>query len=469
METLQQMLDQKDEIIIHMIFIFIVLFGTSWLLKPYIGITDIDAIAYIEGTQSIRAGNGFVYLAGQQIGSWPVGYSLILALFPDVILASQIINYAAFGLTCSLIYYLFRKSGWDFWSTLGLVMALGFGFLRIISTNAKPDILTYAIFFIGVILYVHSDRYSFLAYIFWNLLIPLKYIALVFTPAGLLLSIILERRIKWFSAAIALFTWILCLGSHIAFNYWRLGSATPAKTMNVSIYLQEIGDFSKSTGRTFLASWYGSLNSSSLILVLFVISLVLAILSYATLRPQKQWQANQPALLGLIIFALIWLLLTIRSFDAGPRLHGYAMLLILTFFIPVKRLGRIWLVYGTMILLLAVLNVRLHDASGLNHPNYRAVTSDIERELTGYENVKIYTNTFHMLPVLAGIPASQVIATTELESLNLEKGRDLYVLITLPNYDAIMTPILEVDPNALLDVGWCLTINEDFFQIYAVC
>ena len=113
---------------------------SAYVLQPRIGIRDVDAYVYIVGAHSIKAGNGFVELNGRPITLWPPGYSLILSLFPDPIIASTAINYLMLGVAAAALYLLARQQGWPWQAALGLGLDMSFGFFRIMATNSAPDV-----------------------------------------------------------------------------------------------------------------------------------------------------------------------------------------------------------------------------------------------------------------------------------------------------------------------------------------
>src|SRR5262245_51834443 len=166
--------------------IFLLSLIIAFILQFRIGVRDADAHSYIVGAYSIRAGNGYYDLNGGSLNHWPPGYSLILSLFPSPLLAALFLNYLSFGTSIALIYYLARGSGkWTASGALGLALAVGFIFLRRHATNAAPDILTYALFLLALLLhYKDSSHLRVVSYLIWGALIPVKLIAVVFIPAA---------------------------------------------------------------------------------------------------------------------------------------------------------------------------------------------------------------------------------------------------------------------------------------------
>src|SRR5262245_57052337 len=80
----------------HTLIVCLLLFGVTITFfvvsHSSIGITDMDAYAYIKGAQSFRRGSGYINSDGSPLNHWPPGYSLLLSRFRDPLWASYWVN-----------------------------------------------------------------------------------------------------------------------------------------------------------------------------------------------------------------------------------------------------------------------------------------------------------------------------------------------------------------------------------------
>ena len=308
------------------------------LMQPCISVTDSDARAYIEGAYSIQAGVGYQDFTGHALNHWPLGYSLLLSLFPQPLSTALVINYLSVGIAVAFIYLLTQKAGWDPVSSSGIALAFGFGFFRGVGINAKPDILTYALFLIGAqCLGGASERLRTMGACIWSMLIPLKLIAVVFAPALLLVDWSLLRgrshSFRLIHYGIISGLWLAALAAVVGFNYYTMKVIVPAthEANDLIGYVHEIVRFGSSILRAFLANWYGSIGKIG-VLVPFSLTLMVALVCLLPLRPHAG--GREYAYIGLAVFALSWVLEVVRGFYGDTRLMGYGILLLLLAFRP---------------------------------------------------------------------------------------------------------------------------------------
>jgi hypothetical protein len=430
------------------------------LLQPRIGVTDSDAEAYVLGANAFREGKGYVDRLGNPLNHWPPGYSILLSLAPEPKLASLVVNYLAFGGAVVLLWNLAVYSGWTCVQALGVSLAFGFGFLRHIAVEAKPDILTYALFLLGIRLYLCDQAHGrLLAYFLWTSLIPVKFIAVVFTPGVLLADMYRQGAgrflaARWKGCVVAGCLWLLFLGGTLLFNCFTIHTWMAASHGEPSLtsILGEVARFGTAFLRTGLACWYGSIRSLH-ILGPFAFVLTLGVLSLASLRPSPAGAALR--WMGLGVLGLSWVLECIRPFYADPRLMGYGMLLILFGFAPRPTATWVWLAYAVATIGLATDNSFSVARLGLNHPQYELVAKEASRIVPG--GAMLYTNASRISDVHAGIP-SRTVKNLE----GLPKGT-WYFEITLPNYDAIAQPIA---PPPVRDTSWVQVASFEGATLY---
>jgi hypothetical protein len=124
----------------------------------------------------------------------------LLSRFTNPLLASLLINYLSLGIAVALLYLLAEHAGWPSLVSASVAFPLGLGFLRNLAIFAKPDILNYAIFLIGLLCLASEDVYMrILGACIWSILLPLKLIAVVFAPAAILVDYISASGVSIFS------------------------------------------------------------------------------------------------------------------------------------------------------------------------------------------------------------------------------------------------------------------------------
>lgn len=426
-----------------------------WLLQDRIGIRDCDDYAYITGAYSIQRGAGYTDLAGNPLNHWPPGYSFILSLFPDPIRAALFINYISFGLCVGLIYLLARKNDWHWQAALSLSLVMGPGWLRIIATETRPDILTYVLFLSGIYIYTERKGLShMLSYIIWCALIPLKFVALVFTPAALAVDWMpngqLRKDNKGYAATASIvLSWMIFLGLIVIFNYRTIGAAIPSShsLMNAAGLLKEFTLFIVSFFRSFLCSWYGSIRDIK-VFIPFCICIVTGLACLSTLRMSSR--SGIFAKLAVMIMITMFLLAFIRKFYFVPRLTGYGLIILFFAFKPSFKTKSMWALYAALSVSMAVFNSFYVNSLGVNDPRYKNLADRLAA--SGLPAETIYTNSYHILDIHAKVPSEPV---TDIVSLK----KDSYFLwINLPNYDAIATI---VQPIAKPGAGWREIFSAD--------
>ncbi len=441
----------------------------AFLLYPRTGVGDIDAFTYIIGTHAIHAGLGYGDLHGNAITTWPPGYSYLLSVFPfKPLVTATIINNIAFAIATALLYHLARLNQWNRPYALALAVIVGAGFYRSIAFFAKPDILTFALFLIGLYFYWYhpSSRTRWIPFTLWNLLIPIKLVTAVITPAALLSELISDwrvhrRLVNLRSYLYPAVSWGVSLGGLLLYNRWVSDNAMPSSHASASLlgFLQEIVDFFVSIPRTSLAFWYGTLRDP-IALVLFGACLGLGIVVLLTLRPDTH--ERQKWYFGIALILLTFTLLAVRKFDAQMRTVGYGVLVLLLLWRPLTRSWSrpLWLGYATLMLIAAIGNVLLVNAQGANHPMYEVVVNEFLPALNDRTTRTLYSNAYHITDIHAGIPSTS--STTLPDTTN-----DSYFLhITLPNVDGIMTTVL---PPPSIEEQWCVVKSINAGVLYEPC
>ncbi len=424
--------------------------GLMWILLPRIGVRDSDAHAYIVGAYSLQSGNGYVTLDGTKINQWwPPGYSLLLSLFSQPLVASMVINYLAFGGAITLLYLIAVFRDWDRRIAISAALAIGFGFFRQIGSSAKPDILVYSVFLLALYIYLGGGRTrSTISFLLWSLLIPFKLVAVVFTPAAMVADLLtagkeLRHSRRYWTQFVAVgFVWLASIGGLFLYNYSTLGSVMAAHGRNdFNRFTGEVVQFIVSVPRLLLANWYGSI-LVPWVSVLFFLLLAVGLACLASLR--RVPHARFFLIFGTLIFVLIWSLQIVSTFDADVRIMGYSLIVLLFAFRPTSTAWKRWGIYALMTVCMAVLNLSLVNTYGINDPRYQTMSYDLLEE--GLPEGKIYTNSFHLLDVHVRV------LTHPIEDLSqLENGVTL-LWVELPRYDAIASVVWPMERPG---PDWC--------------
>jgi hypothetical protein len=411
------------------------------LMQPRIAVSDSDACAYIEGAYSIQAGHGYEDLIGHRLNHWPPGYSALLSVFSNPLWAALVINYLSLGVAAVSIYLLTQQAGWQRLASGAVALALGFGFLRSLASRAKPDILTYAIFLIGMLCLGSARRWwRVLGVCLWSVLIPLKLIAIVFAPALLLVDGCLLRGrphgfrfVQW---GIVLGIWLTGVVAVVGFNYYTMKVFVPAthEASNVSSFAQEAVRFCVDFFRAFLANWYGSIRKIEVWLP-FLLTVMVAVVCLTTLRPRLDGRRH--LYLGAALLGLSWVLEVKTHFYADPRLMGYGLLVLLLGFRPVERAYKRWLAYAGCTMILAFANAFTTNSLGINDARYEHLAHEVLAAQPS--RGPIVSNSYHIFEIHARVPSISV------DSLDQVPLGARFLRIDLPSYDAIQPTVWRIE------------------------
>jgi hypothetical protein len=429
------------------------------VLHPRIGIVDVDAHACIIGAQSLRAGQGYRDLHGTPLNHWPPGYSFMLSLAPRPIIAAQVINYAAFAGAVAMLAVLAARAGWPRRFALAFATAFGFGLLRILASMAKPDILTFFVFFFAAWLYLEKgSRGRLLGCFLWSSLIPIKLIAVVFAPGVLFVDWWLSGNRNFWSRLpqhlVAGLCWLLFLGGTVAFNHFTIHSWSSSSYLEPTIpgLFHELKRFGDGLFLGFLATWYGRARTPEMWIAI-IATLGLALAALVTL--QRSEHGRWLRWMGAGVLGMSWLLESVRLFYADPRLMGYGVFLLLLGFVPRGRSVKIWLVYAGAAVALAVFNAATTVSTGTNHRAYEQLGRQIAA--IRLPEGPVVSNSFHILDVHAGIP------TRPIEFLEKVPRGTIYVEVTLPNYNSVASTVL---PAPRRDSSWVEIAALDGATVY---
>ncbi len=442
------------------VLIFIAAILVRWALQERSSMTDCDAEAYIQGARSLAHGLGYVSAARIPMNHWPAGYSLLLSLWSDPIRAAFIVNLVSHGLATVLLWAVARREGWSEGHSLALAAIASFGFFAGLTRPAKPDILTYAFFLAGVLVY-RRDTFAARAgaCLLFCALIPVKMIAITFAPGFLLAEMFgmgfkpfLARR--WRESLLAGVFWTAILGGILWYNAHTLKEATPSsyEAASLETFTREVMRFITDFFRCGLATWYGTIRPLPY-LVTFAITAGLGLACLLTLRRSAGGRLVFRA--GVAMLILSFGLECYRTYFAGPRLMGYGMLLTLVGMAPRRGSLPLWGAYAAALLCQSIYGSRAVTENGLNCAAYEQAAVEAAGHLP--RDARIFTNGRALLDVHVGIAS--------------ELGGDLakvpagswYWRLDLPNYDAIM---VNVYPPAVLDDAWKLQTRLTDGAIY---
>jgi hypothetical protein len=448
--------EQHDFVVCFLLFVAMLIFFVS--LHSSIGINDVDAFIYIEGARSLNQGLGFVDTGGSPIDSWPPGYSLLLSQFQDPLRASYWINALSLAIATSTLFFLALQNGWPRLAAMGFAGAFGCGFLHSLAAMAKPDILAYAIFLLAAFL-VFQNRLGCrtIGLTLLSILILVKMIAVVFFPAFFLHDVWKYKPSdlikRWREYLVAACVWLAAIISLIAYNLRTLGTmfAAPEKLALNTLPL-ELWQFLQEFFRAFIANWYGSIRPP-LFLTVFVAVLIAGLVSLASLK--REGIGREARRMGLAILGLSWVLELVRVFDAGPRLMGYGLLLVILGCAPRTTACLRWAAYGAACFGAAILNAVLVDSSGAGHPLYADMARRIEPYLDSTK--PLYTNSEGLVDVHLGR------LSTPINELPASSGAACFLEVRLPNYDAVGAKVWPID-RAITQ--WTLIADVDSARLY---
>ncbi|MFI5301157.1 MAG: hypothetical protein ACHREM_23990, partial [Polyangiales bacterium] len=328
-------------------------------LHRRLGIIDSDAEGYVVGARALREGKGYVDTFGHPLNHWPPGYSWLLSFFREPLPVALVLNAVSFGVAVAGLGLLALEGGWTVSTASALASVIGFGLLRDLAVSAKPDILTYAAFFVAAVLYLRGGFLSRVAaLVLWSVLIPVKMIAVVFAP-GILIGecitlgvgpFLRARHRESIAGAVA---WFVALGLLLRFNLATIGrlAADSHEVATLSALRGEVVRFVVGTTRIGLINWYGSIRAPSIFVPCMAV-LLLGVAAFASLRPGAQ--GRQLRWMGLSTLGLAWLLEGVRTYYAGPRLMGYSMLLVVVGLPPIASRARLWHAYAVGSVFLAI-------------------------------------------------------------------------------------------------------------------
>jgi hypothetical protein len=401
-------------------------------MHPRISVTDSDAYNYIQGAYSFQAGHGYKNLNGETLNIEPPGYSLLLSRFGSPLRAAFAINYFSLALAAGLVYLLAENAGWSSLASAGLALVLGVGFFRDLAKFAKPDILNYAIFLLGVRCVAdNSARLRTVGGCLWAFLAPLKLVSVVFVPAMIASDCLLlsERRpLSSARYAIIVVIWVCAVAGIFVFNYLTIG-AMLVPVINAGLphrLISGFGKFGFFFFRAFLANWYGSIRQWEAY-VPFCLVLIIALICLSTLRPYRC--GRRYMYLGGAIFGLTWLLLIVSHFDTDPRIMAYGLLVMLLALRPIAGAQRYWLAYACATVLLALANSLTTNSLGANDPRYAMLGREIAS--VSLPRAEIVSNSEHLLDLQARVPTEPVHRLADVPA------GALLMRINLQSFDAI--------------------------------
>lgn len=440
--------------------IFIAAVLVQWLLHRRASVTDCDAESYIQGARSLAAGLGYVSAGHTPLNHWPFGYSCLLSLWSDPLTASFVVNLLSHGLATVLLWALARREGWSKGHSLALAAIASFGFFSGLSRAAKPDILTYALFLGGVLMY---RRDTFVARtsacLLFCALIPVKMIATTFAPGFLLAEVFTLGfkqflALRWRESLLAALFWAAAVGGLGWYNMHTLHEATPSshEVASLRTFSEEVARFGTDFFRCGLATWYGTIRPPAY-LAAFVITAGLGLACLFTLRRAVNGRAVFRAGAGILVVSFG--LECYRMFFASPRLMGYGMILMLVGMVPRRSSLPLWVAYTAAVLLQSIYLTLAVGDYGINHAAYQHASVEAAANLP--HDARIFTNGRALLDVHHGI------ATEPADDLSKAPAGSWYWELDLPNYDAVMT---NVRSPAALDDTWALRARLSHGAIY---
>jgi hypothetical protein len=191
-----------------------------------------------------------------------------------------------------------------------LVAVVGFGLVRDLAANAKPDITTYAAFFAATLAYVRGGLPGRLAaLVVWSALIPLEMVAIGVAP-GILLGELVVLGVaefigtRWREALVGGAAWAVAFGAIVRFNLATIGSVAAGSHAKptVGAIAHEGVRFVVDTVRTAIIDWYGSIRDKTILLPVAIV-LLLGMLALASVRPSKEGRSLRAMWFGVFAFA----------------------------------------------------------------------------------------------------------------------------------------------------------------------
>jgi hypothetical protein len=391
---------------------------------------------------------GYRSLMGEPFNHWPPGYSLLLSAFPDPLFGALVVNYLSFGVVAGLLCYLLRRSGWSWQAAVGLTAVLASGFFRLLANMVHADVPTYALFLIALCMAMRGSGRLWPG-VMWALLLPLKFIAVVFLPPAVVADRIaggqaLKALARSYLPAFALLG--LCLGGILVFNALTAEETVAAshRLSSLRMLWRGVVILAGSIPRTFLFDWHGSI-FEALPLAAFAVSMLLAGVCFLSLRPVPGPPGQWLRTYGVTLLVCVGVLLCVRAFGPTARLTGYGLIALCLGFrpIPGKWVDGAWLLYGTIALVTAVTNGLTVPSLGLNDP--RLATVAREFRMHHADSKVVATNSFRILDLHANIPSVPI--TMEAEAAPYER----LFWVTMPKVDLTDS----VRPMPRPGPAWC--------------
>jgi hypothetical protein len=299
------------------------------------------------------------------------------------------------------------------------------------------------------------ERSRTLPGLIWALLVPVKFIAIVFLPAAVGADWLASgHRYKtlWRTYMPSAILTTISLGSIFAFNHFSSHTWMPPNhwkpTAEVLVGCAKA--FIISIPRIFLFDWYGSL-SLPFARIAFPLCMMLAGACLSSLRSPKEGRWFR-------IYAFLWmtcaaLLLSVRAFDTSARLAGYSLIVLILGFRPKQSANALWLLYGFASLITGVVNATSVNSLGSNDPRY----AELAHEFHSFydDSSVIATNAEHILDLHANIPSIPVASLSEADHFRRTEfpngdadvvGDDTltfqkFFWVTLPSFDAVATMV----------------------------
>ena len=393
-----------------------------------IGVRDSDAFAYVVAAYSLQHATGYRTLTGEPLNHWPPGYSWLLSLFADPLAAALLINACAFGAAVALTYALSRRAGWSTSTAASLAAVLGAGFFRHLATNAEPDIVVYATFLAAAyLLWVGRPGMRIGALALLSALVPLKLIAIPFTPAAVLTTVVTKRIGTRWELGLAVTTWLLGVASVCVFNDLTIGAIIPDShpPATFASFAENLALFPRSVLRDLVSFWAGSIFSMRG-LVFFGTLLLAGVSALATLRVRRsqRWLL----LWGSSVLVLSLGMELARDFSADARLLAYGLLVLLCGVRPALATARTrWLTYAALAVVTAVVEGQSTDPYGLNDPRYASTARDVVA--AGLPPGPLYTNAPRVLDLHERIPT---IGVADASAIAEPRTSDVYLQFDEP-------------------------------------
>jgi len=415
----------------HILILSIILYFL--LFTQRISVADLDALSYVQGAFSLKTIGNYVNLNGNPLNHWSPGYSFLLSLIPlNPLKTAFIINLISLVICSYSIFKILEKQ--KIRESFLITIYITFGFLYSISIYAKPDILTFALFFFSFYIYLFNENPNFKIFFLSIIgsLIFFKKIAILFLPSIIIADIIFNKKIKNLKIfLIPLFIYLLTIACIVYYDYIAIGKIQPdTHLFRTTSYFYEVKRFFYEFFRLFTFNWYGSIINSPGIFFFILINLFTIFLI-----TKIKLNFNILFINGIILLFLFFLLQLLINFHFTPRLLAYSFILILLSFNFDKINFKKW----TFIIALIFINL-VFQKTTLNNQGYNnAIYQNGIKEIIKYvpKNYKIYSNSFGLLEI-NGISQEAINSINKLKNL---KENHCFIYFDHENYDRILTII----------------------------